>query len=94
MTDLAQEESLAEYADCASNDASLHKQEHIEFVTRGINCLSRGFTSLDASQAWLVYWNLRSLNLMGANHDKYFDAALVKLKHMQHRDGGFGGGSD
>ena len=53
------------------------KPNHIQYLYRGINGLSRGYTSLDASQPWLLYWIFNSLDLLGEDispyTDKYFN---------------------
>ncbi|GAA5859481.1 hypothetical protein JCM1840_004634 [Sporobolomyces johnsonii] len=72
----------------------LQKSTHTAFLTRLLKApLPAGFTGLDASRPWLLYWTLHSLALFDGELDASARARVVEtLKHCQNPDGGFGGG--
>ncbi|KAG0462556.1 hypothetical protein HPP92_021032 [Vanilla planifolia] len=56
------------------NDASPHtktimmelwRDNHILFLSRGLNQLGPNFRILDASRPWLCYWIIHSMSLLG-----------------------------
>jgi len=55
--------------------------------------LPQGYTSLDASRPWLLYWVLHSFALLGGELDRPGKARVVELlAACQAPGGGFGGG--
>ncbi|KAL1924243.1 uncharacterized protein VTP21DRAFT_7278 [Calcarisporiella thermophila] len=71
----------------------LRRDLHIPFLLRGINQLGQGYTSLDASKPWLMYWMLHSLDLLGFEIEKdIIERGISTIARMQNPDGGFGGG--
>ena len=46
-------------------ELTLHRQKHIDWLLIGLERLSAGFTTLDASRPWIVYWIVNSLDLLG-----------------------------
>lgn len=72
----------------------LQKDQHLRFIT-GIlkHPLHAGFTALDASRPWLLYWTVHSLALFEGELDQTARARVVDtLRACQNPDGGFGGG--
>jgi protein farnesyltransferase subunit beta len=68
--------------------------QHTNYCFEAIRHLSGAFVSLDASQTWLCYWNLHSLELLGCDHLEQFAPHVIsKLKMCQNSQGGFGGGA-
>lgn len=45
----------------------LERENHITYLKRGLNHLSRWMVVLDASKPWLAYWILHSLDLLEAD---------------------------
>ncbi|PAA52002.1 hypothetical protein BOX15_Mlig007226g3 [Macrostomum lignano] len=72
----------------------LLREEHIDYLTRRLRNLPASFSGLDASQAWLAYWSVHALYLLGEDLDDDIAASLADLlSTMQCRTtGGFGGG--
>ncbi|KAJ3040696.1 hypothetical protein HDV00_010589 [Rhizophlyctis rosea] len=72
---------------------SLYRDTHVKYLYKGLESLTRGFVSLDASRPWLVYWMLKALDLLGEElSDELKVRATSTLSHCQHPSGGFGGG--
>lgn len=95
----------APHVAAVSDDAStapdvLSRDAHVEYLLKGLRALPQGFTSLDASRAWVVYWCTHGLALLGCDlHVE--DEALARdvvgfLKSCRASAGlgvgGFGGG--
>ncbi|EPS41954.1 hypothetical protein H072_4088 [Dactylellina haptotyla CBS 200.50] len=73
---------------------TLDKTTHIDFLIEPLeDGLSRGFTGLDASRPWLLYWCINALALLGVDVGGYNERVVSSLKPLQHKDGGFGGGN-
>jgi len=73
----------------------LRRQDHIYYLVRALHALGEGYTSLDASRPWIVYWVVHSLDLLGTLHQlppSMIERILDFLSRCQHPDGGFGGG--
>ncbi|KAI8808627.1 terpenoid cyclases/protein prenyltransferase alpha-alpha toroid [Cladochytrium replicatum] len=74
-------------------NVKLNRAAHVRFVMRGLPGLSEGFTGLDASKPWLIYWMLHALELMSVELSEGDRSRVVStLATCQHPDGGFGGG--
>ncbi|KAK4704788.1 protein farnesyltransferase subunit beta, partial [Phenoliferia sp. Uapishka_3] len=73
---------------------TLQKSNHLNFLTRLIRePLHAGYTGLDASRPWLLYWTLHSMALFEAGLDQAGKKRVVDtLAKCQNPDGGFGGG--
>lgn len=73
---------------------ALNKPQHLQFLTKILAApLPAGYTGLDASRPWLLYWTLHSLALLDASLDATARARVVStLVACQNEDGGFGGG--
>ena len=44
-------------------------ESHVRFLVSGLRQLNSGFVTLDASRAWLLYWILHGLSLLGVEYD-------------------------
>eukprot|EP00039_Didymoeca_costata_P017232 m.317528 g.317528 ORF g.317528 m.317528 type:complete len:405 (-) comp16509_c1_seq5:1380-2594(-) len=76
-----------------SEEPSLLRQNHIQYLQRGLQGLGRGYSGLDASRPWLIYWIIHSLELLGCELDSQQQASCIDtLSRCQHPGGGFGGG--
>lgn len=65
-----------------SEDPKLKREALIRFLRRGIHNLSEGYTSLDASRPWLVYWIVHAMRLLGnelTEDLKFNEGFLIKL---------------
>lgn len=72
----------------------LQKSTHLNWLAGLIqHPLPQGYTSLDASRPWILYWVLHSFALLGGELDKPGKARVVDLLlACQSEEGGFGGG--
>ena len=71
----------------------LLREKHLRYCRRGLEKLGRGFTALDASKPWLMYWMIHSISLLdGEIPDSLKDRVVETLSRYQNADtGGFGG---
>jgi protein farnesyltransferase subunit beta len=71
----------------------LERANHVLYLLAGLKGFGRGYSCLDASRPWLVYWTIHSLELLdapiGAAHQK---SCIDLLSRCQDATGGFGGG--
>lgn len=73
--------------------AALYAAEHAQFMHANLRGLPRGFSALDASRAWVVFWSVHGLRLLGKPPPGPVAARVCDwLRRCQHPDGGFGGG--
>ncbi|PIA40511.1 hypothetical protein AQUCO_02500312v1 [Aquilegia coerulea] len=71
----------------------LQRDQHMEYLTKGLNQLGPSFGVLDANRPWLCYWILHSIALLGECIDcEREDDAVDFLSRCQDQDGGYGGG--
>ncbi|KAJ1792311.1 CAAX farnesyltransferase (FTase) subunit beta [Coemansia sp. RSA 2167] len=71
----------------------LHRTKHEQFVRDAMHGLSSGFSVLDASQPWLAFWSLNSLDIMGRKiNSATRTRALQTVLRFQDQRGGFCGG--
>lgn len=71
----------------------LDRDNHIQFLMRGLTKLSSSYECLDSSRPWLCYWILHSLELLECSLSEERALEIAEfLRHCQHPDGGFGGG--
>lgn len=71
----------------------LWRDQHIDFLQRGINHLGPGHSVLDANRPWLCYWILHSMALLGEPIDEELRQRTVSfLCRCQDPNGGYGGG--
>jgi len=72
---------------------TLQRQQHVDYLLSGLEALSAGHASLDASRPWLCYWILHSLAILNAlpDNDKLNRVAAFLAK-CQDANGGFAGG--
>jgi len=77
----------------SSDHITLYRHAHIKFLRLGLKGLSSSAVALDASQCWLCYWILHSLDLLGATISKSeIEKTINTLSACQNPTGGFGGG--
>ena len=78
------------------NSFVLNREQHVEFLRRGLSePLRASFISLEASRAWIAYWILHSLDLLGERDlilAEFSESIPAFLAACQHPSGGFGGG--
>ncbi|XVF60320.1 hypothetical protein PTKIN_Ptkin08bG0035600 [Pterospermum kingtungense] len=71
----------------------LQRENHLEYLTKGLRQLGPSFCVLDANRPWMCYWILHSIALM----DEFVDPELEDntidfLSRCQDPNGGYGGG--
>lgn len=59
---------------------SLKRSAHVTYLTRGLGYLHGNYQGLDASQPWIVYWILNSLDLLGKVPDAGEDVLMKNGK--------------
>ncbi|TVU35175.1 hypothetical protein EJB05_17052 [Eragrostis curvula] len=71
----------------------LWRDEHIEYLTKGLRHLGPNFHVLDANRPWLCYWMVHPLALLDEVLDDDLEDDIVDfLARCQDKDGGYGGG--
>ncbi|KAL5228190.1 hypothetical protein ABZP36_016455 [Zizania latifolia] len=71
----------------------LWRDQHIEYLTRGLKYLEPSFRVLDANRPWLCYWMVHALALLDETLDEDVEDDIVDfLSRCQDKDGGYGGG--
>ncbi|KAI9176800.1 hypothetical protein LWI28_007362 [Acer negundo] len=71
----------------------LHRDNHMEYLLRGLQQLGPSFCALDANRPWICYWILHSIALLGESIDaRLEDRTIDFLSRCQDPDGGYGGG--
>lgn len=71
----------------------VQRDNHIEYLTRGLRGLAPSFGSLDASRPWICYWIIHSLALLGEPIDAELEDSVIDfLSRCQDPSGGYGGG--
>ena len=72
----------------------LHREKHAAYLRNSLRTLSASFVVLDASRAWLCYWIVHALALLGESlePDDAEDVVVFLGKCQHPEQGGFGGG--
>uniref|UniRef100_A0A0E0C7L9 Prenyltransferase alpha-alpha toroid domain-containing protein n=1 Tax=Oryza meridionalis TaxID=40149 RepID=A0A0E0C7L9_9ORYZ len=70
----------------------LWREQHAEYLTRGLKHLGPSFHVLDANRPWLCYWIIHALALLDEIPDDVEDDIVDFLSRCQDKDGGYGGG--
>ena len=73
----------------------LNRTKTVGFLRKGLQELSEGYSCLDASRPWLVYWIVHSLELLGeidSISDELKSGIVKFLGNCQDPDGGYAGG--
>ncbi|PNT72800.1 protein farnesyltransferase subunit beta [Brachypodium distachyon] len=71
----------------------LWRDQHVEYLTKGLRRLAPSFHVLDANRPWLCYWMVHGLALLEETLDDDLEHDIVDfLSRCQDRDGGYGGG--
>lgn len=73
--------------------SEVQRDQHMEYLTKGLKQLGSSFSVLDANRPWLCYWILHSMTLLGDCVDCEIENDAVDfLSRCQDQDGGYGGG--
>jgi protein farnesyltransferase subunit beta len=75
-----------------NKEIRLLRSLHAIYLTGGLQQLSSGYVSLDASRPWICYWIIHALYLLDREPKYLYSRVVSTLSHMQNRYGGFGGG--
>ncbi|KAJ7974562.1 Protein farnesyltransferase subunit beta [Quillaja saponaria] len=71
----------------------LQRDNHLQFLNKGLRYLGPSFCVLDANRPWLCYWILHSIALLGdCVEDELEDNIIDFLNRCQDPNGGYGGG--
>lgn len=71
----------------------LQRENHVEYLLRGLRQLGPSYCSLDANRPWICYWILHSMALLGEFIDTELEDRTIEfLRHCQDPNGGYGGG--
>ncbi|KAJ0054274.1 hypothetical protein Pint_02706 [Pistacia integerrima] len=71
----------------------LQRDNHMEYLLRGLQQLGPSFCVLDANRPWICYWILHSIALLGQSVDAALeDRTIDFLSRCQGPDGGYAGG--
>ena len=73
-----------------NGDMKLLRDQHIRYLKMGLGDLPAGFVSLDCSRAWICYWVLHALYLLGDEDIALNRSVIKQLQHIQNPSGGFG----
>lgn len=76
------------------SELTLKRKKHVAYLHKNLGTLPEGYSALEASQTWIVYWNLHSLALLEAPlADGMDENSIIQfLASCQCETGGFGGG--
>ena len=83
-----QEGELVNY----NKEIRLLRSLHAIYLTSGLQQLSGGYVSLDASRPWICYWIIHALYLLDREPKYLYPRVVSTLASMQNSYGGFGGG--
>ncbi|GJQ11737.1 hypothetical protein GpartN1_g3528.t1 [Galdieria partita] len=79
--------------DSLRGEDRLNREEHKEYLHQSLKQLPCSYQALDASQPWLCYWILHSLDLLEDEPtEEERNGLLDHLNRCQSPTGGFGGG--
>ncbi|XP_047150021.1 protein farnesyltransferase subunit beta isoform X2 [Vigna umbellata] len=71
----------------------LQRDNHVQFLSKGLRHLSSAFSVLDSNRPWLCYWIFHSIALLGESvEDELEDNTIEFLNRCQDPDGGYAGG--
>lgn len=71
----------------------LQRENHVEYLLRGLQQLGPSYCSLDANRPWICYWILHSMALLGEFIDADLEDRTIEfLNRCQDPNGGYGGG--
>lgn len=86
-------EEAGQFGEHVQGGLTLQRRQHVDFLLTGLETLSAGHASLDASRPWLCYWILHSLAILNALPGKdTLNRAAAFLARCQDPKGGFAGG--
>jgi protein farnesyltransferase subunit beta len=72
---------------------ALQRDTHTRYLLSALEGLPEGYSMLDASQPWLLYWIVHSLNVLDVPLPQTVPEQVIGyLRLCQHPSGGFGGG--
>ncbi|GAV74630.1 Prenyltrans domain-containing protein/Prenyltrans_2 domain-containing protein [Cephalotus follicularis] len=71
----------------------IQRDNHMEYLTKGLKQLGPSFCVLDANRPWLCYWILHAIAILGDSVDGDLEYnAIDFLNRCQDPDGGYAGG--
>ncbi|KXS16907.1 protein farnesyltransferase subunit beta [Gonapodya prolifera JEL478] len=71
----------------------INREAHVAYLMRALGRLKPGFVSLDASRAWICFWTVHSLDLLGVALPTGDSTRIINtLSRFHSPTGGFGGG--
>jgi hypothetical protein len=73
-----------------NDEVCLLRKAHVDYLTSGLEKLSGGFISLDASRPWICYWICHALYLLHCEPVHLYPRVVSTLSCMQNVSGGYG----
>uniref|UniRef100_A0A915LP28 Protein farnesyltransferase subunit beta n=1 Tax=Meloidogyne javanica TaxID=6303 RepID=A0A915LP28_MELJA len=73
------------------NNFKLHRQQHINFILGLLNNLPGGYSELSSSRAWLCFWGVHSLRLLGGHLKEELANRIVSVLNLCKSSGGYAG---
>ncbi|XP_027925387.1 protein farnesyltransferase subunit beta isoform X2 [Vigna unguiculata] len=71
----------------------LQRDNHVQYLSKGLRHLSSAFSVLDSNRPWLCYWIFHSIALLGESvEDELEDNTIEFLNRCQDPEGGYAGG--
>eukprot|EP00871_Galdieria_phlegrea_P003859 jgi/Galph1/4474/GphlegSOOS_G3178.1 len=84
---------LKEERELIERPVRLKEEEHLTFLHQSLKQLPKSYQALDASQPWLCYWIIHSLDILKDKPTtEEYEGVLQHLSCCQVASGGFGGG--
>ncbi|XP_041004614.1 protein farnesyltransferase subunit beta [Juglans microcarpa x Juglans regia] len=71
----------------------LQRDNHMEYLTKGLKRLDPSFSVLDANRPWICYWILHAIALLGERVEPELEDNVIEfLSRCQDPNGGYAGG--
>ncbi|EPY52777.1 farnesyltransferase beta subunit Cpp1 [Schizosaccharomyces cryophilus OY26] len=94
QTQALQEETALVVAPLLQNRPKLFNfNKHYDYLKKMLESLPSYFSVLDASKAWMIYWELNSLAVMNKLDGAVKTRAISSLRQLRGVNGGFCGGN-
>nr|CAD2164172.1 unnamed protein product [Meloidogyne enterolobii] len=77
--------------DDLNNNFKLHRQQHINFILGLLNNLPGGYSELSSSRAWLCFWGVHSLRLLGGHLKEELANRIISVLNLCKSSGGYAG---
>lgn len=75
-----------------NDEFRLFREKHAKYLKSNLGDLSQGFSCLDSSRPWMIYWICHALFLLDEEPVDRYDDVIETLNSMQNQLGGYAGG--